>query len=180
MTVALALVGFLAFADHVLRPAEIAARIGWPTHPNFQFELGACLFGLRGRSAAGAVDTQSPLLAWRRSRPLHFHRPGRHQSSTRRGRGRSCALQRRHRRAGPPDPRHPRLIFVPSVPADQTTPLMRHCRPRRLSRADHEMAAVGATEPSRGVRERALLPHARCSRYASGSAQLGKRSAQGT
>src|SRR5215472_11931401 len=82
MTVALGLVGFLAFAGHVLRPAEITARIGWPTHPNFQFELGAACFGLRGRSVARAVDTQSPLLAWRRSRPLHFHRPGRHQSST--------------------------------------------------------------------------------------------------
>lgn len=45
MTVALALVGFLAFAGQVLRPAEIAARIGWATHPNFQFELGAACLG---------------------------------------------------------------------------------------------------------------------------------------
>jgi hypothetical protein len=45
MTVALGLVGFLAFAGHVLRPAEIAGRIGWPTHPNFQFELGAACLG---------------------------------------------------------------------------------------------------------------------------------------
>src|SRR5215469_2102715 len=45
MTVALGLVGFLAFAGHVLRPAEIAAGIGWPTHPNFQFELGAACLG---------------------------------------------------------------------------------------------------------------------------------------
>ena len=114
---------------------------------------GGCLFGLRGRSVARAVDTQSPLLAWRRSRPLYFHRPGRHKSSTRRDRGQSCALQRRHRRAGPPDPCNPRLVIVPSVPADagkreyQITPLMRHSRPHRLSRAahsvlDHETAAV--------------------------------------
>ena len=45
MTVVLGLVGFLASAGHVLRPAEIAARIGWPTHPNFQFELGAACLG---------------------------------------------------------------------------------------------------------------------------------------
>jgi hypothetical protein len=45
MTVALGFVGLLAFAGHVLRPAETAARIGWPTHPNFQFELGAACLG---------------------------------------------------------------------------------------------------------------------------------------
>ena len=45
MTVALGLVGFIAFLGHVLMPAEIAARIGWPTHRNFQFELGAACLG---------------------------------------------------------------------------------------------------------------------------------------
>ena len=59
MTVALGLVGFLAFAGHVLRPAEIAARIGWPTHPNFQFELGAACLGF----AVGAL-----LAPWIRNR----------------------------------------------------------------------------------------------------------------
>jgi hypothetical protein len=45
MTVALGLVGFIAFIGHVLMPAEIATRIGWPTHRNFQFELGAACLG---------------------------------------------------------------------------------------------------------------------------------------
>jgi hypothetical protein len=45
MTVALGVVGLLAFAGHVFRPAQIAVRIGWPTHPNFQFELGAACLG---------------------------------------------------------------------------------------------------------------------------------------
>ena len=45
MTVALGLVGFIAFIGHVPMPAEIAARIGWSTHPNFQFELAAACLG---------------------------------------------------------------------------------------------------------------------------------------
>jgi hypothetical protein len=94
---------------------------------------GGCLFGLRGRGIARAVDTRSPLLAWRRSRPLHLHRPGRNQSSTRGYRRQSSALQRRHRRAGPPDPGNPRLVFVPGILAyagkreSQITPLRLAC-----------------------------------------------------
>jgi hypothetical protein len=45
MTVSLGVVGLLAFLGHVLRPTEISARIGWPTHPKFQFELGAACLG---------------------------------------------------------------------------------------------------------------------------------------
>jgi hypothetical protein len=45
MTVAIGLTGLVAFTGHVLRPGEIAARIGWPTHPNFQFELAAACLG---------------------------------------------------------------------------------------------------------------------------------------
>ncbi len=44
LTIALGLSGIIVFAGHALRPAETAARIGWPTSPNFQFELGG--FGL--------------------------------------------------------------------------------------------------------------------------------------
>jgi hypothetical protein len=44
LTIALGLSGILVFVGHALRPAETAARIGWPTSPNFQFELGG--FGL--------------------------------------------------------------------------------------------------------------------------------------
>ena len=35
----------LSFVGHVLRPAEIAAGIAWPAHPNFQFELAAACLG---------------------------------------------------------------------------------------------------------------------------------------
>jgi hypothetical protein len=45
MTIALGVVGLLAFAGHVFRPAQIAIRVGWPTNPNFQFELGAACLG---------------------------------------------------------------------------------------------------------------------------------------
>ena len=46
LTVSLGLAGLLVFIGHALRPAETAARIGWPTAPNFQFELGAVGMGM--------------------------------------------------------------------------------------------------------------------------------------
>src|SRR5262249_40516302 len=45
MTVSLGLIGLVAFVGHTFRPAQIADRIGWPVHPNFQFELGAACLG---------------------------------------------------------------------------------------------------------------------------------------
>jgi len=40
-----ALLGFLAFFGHGFRPGPTAARIGWPAHPQFQFELGSLELG---------------------------------------------------------------------------------------------------------------------------------------
>ncbi len=40
------LLGLVVFVGHALRPAETAARIGWPASPNFQFELGALELGV--------------------------------------------------------------------------------------------------------------------------------------
>ena len=51
LTVSLGLAGLLVFIGHALRPAETAARIGWPTAPNFQFELGAVGMGMAIASA---------------------------------------------------------------------------------------------------------------------------------
>jgi hypothetical protein len=56
LTIALGLAGLLVFVRHALRPAETAARIGWPPSPNFQFELGALGLGI----AAGSL--LSPLI----------------------------------------------------------------------------------------------------------------------
>ena len=46
LSVSLGLAGLLVFVGHGLRAAETAARIGWPTAPNFQFELGAVGLGM--------------------------------------------------------------------------------------------------------------------------------------
>jgi hypothetical protein len=46
LTIALGLSGIVVFLGHALRPAETAARIGWPTSPNFQFELGGYGLGV--------------------------------------------------------------------------------------------------------------------------------------
>lgn len=41
----LAFSGFLGFMGHGLRPEQTAAAIGWPAHPQFQFELAAFELG---------------------------------------------------------------------------------------------------------------------------------------
>ena len=46
LAIAFGLTGLLGFVGHGLRPAETAARIGWPPSPNFQFELGSFELGL--------------------------------------------------------------------------------------------------------------------------------------
>jgi len=46
LTVGLGVAGLIVFVGHALRPAETAARIGWPTSPNFQYELGAVGLGM--------------------------------------------------------------------------------------------------------------------------------------
>jgi hypothetical protein len=37
--------GLIRFLGHGLRPDATAARIGWPAHPQCQFELGSCELG---------------------------------------------------------------------------------------------------------------------------------------
>lgn len=37
--------GVLGFAGHALRPEQVARGIGWPAHPQFQFELAAFELG---------------------------------------------------------------------------------------------------------------------------------------
>jgi hypothetical protein len=44
LLIALGVGGLFIFLGHALRPAVVAAMIGWPSNPNFQFELGS--FGL--------------------------------------------------------------------------------------------------------------------------------------
>ena len=39
------LLGLVGFAGHSLNPEPTAALIGWPAHPQFQFELGAAELG---------------------------------------------------------------------------------------------------------------------------------------
>ncbi len=39
------LFGIVAFMGHGLDPAATAQRIGWPPHPQFQFELGSFELG---------------------------------------------------------------------------------------------------------------------------------------
>ncbi len=46
LELSLGLTGLLVFAGHALRPYETAARIGWDSSPNFQFELGAVGLGV--------------------------------------------------------------------------------------------------------------------------------------
>src|SRR5260370_38472336 len=54
------LLGLVVFVGHALRPAETAARIGWPASPNFQFELGALELGVAlAEGARLGVPTRS-------------------------------------------------------------------------------------------------------------------------
>lgn len=45
----------MASAGHVLRPVPTAEAIGWPPHPQFQFELGSMELGLAVASLLGLV-----------------------------------------------------------------------------------------------------------------------------
>jgi hypothetical protein len=45
LVLGLGLAGLVGFAGHALRPAETARSIGWPAHPQFQYELAAFELG---------------------------------------------------------------------------------------------------------------------------------------